>query len=240
MRSRFLSISLSLAIVFSANAQASWFHRHTPVQINWREGAHAAEHFIDSATPVGSAGCTAYAIGPHALLTAQHCDASIDEATGAPNNQPIHFYVDAKGRPKFDSNVPTPYAITGKMLDGSDHMILIVSGPAFTDFLKYDVAAPVRGEHVIIWGNPRGIRDQYREGTVSGSIPEMDVPYQTTTQLCWLVDMNTHPGDSGSPVLDAKDGHLIGIVTYGIEGGRFAGIFELHFTTQQIASALAQ
>lgn len=188
--------------------------------------AHRAMHWIVTRDVKQGAGCTATAIAPHALLTAEHCN--LKDSPGA------KLFLD-RAAPLYDE--ATQYRITGKLFDGSDHMILLVSGPAFTDVLPYNPEDPQQAENVVWWGNPGGTPDQLREGYVMGNEPA-PVPEQNYAQRMWIVDAVAIPGDSGSAVIDAEDGRIVGIVTYGISG-QFMGMFELHFTAGQIAQAQA-
>lgn len=187
--------------------------------------AHRAMHWIVTRDLKDAKGCTATAIAPHALLTAEHCD--LKDSPGA------KLFIDT-GDPMYSE--ATQYRITAKIFDGSDHMILLVSGPAFNAVLPYELEEPQQAEDVIWWGNPAGIPDQLREGYVMGQMPGVP-PFQKAAQRMWLVGAPAIPGDSGSAVIDANTGHLVGVVTYAINGGELMGMFELHFTPGQIAQA---
>src|SRR6185437_16536017 len=101
-----------------------------------------------------------------------------------------------------------------------------------------EFAAPQQGENILWWGNPGGIRDQLREGYVMGVQPA-PVPEQQYQQPMWMVDAPAIPGDSGSAVLDANTGAIVGVVTYGINDGEFMGFFPMHFSAAQMAAAEA-
>lgn len=190
---------------------------------------HAARHWIVMENASEAAGCTAYAIGPHALLTAEHCKVDDD-------GSPVLLFVDPPDRPEYVRARGPWRFIYAREFDGSDHMILLVSGPAFKDVMPYTVAAPRPGERVFTWGDPDGLQDQYREGYIMGVTPEA-VPFRDKPQPCWLVDMPVAGGDSGSAVFDADTGDIVGLVTYGVNGGMFSGVFDLHFSPAQIALA---
>ena len=216
------TLSVLLLLTFCANLWGSV----PEAAVRWA-AAHRAMHWIVTETLKDGAGCTATAIAPHALLTAEHCD--LKDAPGA------KLFID-RDVPKYAE--ATQYRITGKIYDGSDHMILLVSGPSFNDTIKYAPQDPEQSENVLWWGNPGGIHDQLREGYVMGQMPE-PAPSQKELQRLWLVAAPAIPGDSGSAVIDATDGHLVGVVTYSINDGEFMGMFELHFTAGQIATAEA-
>src|SRR5208282_3699593 len=106
-------------------------------------------------------------------------------------------------------------------------------------FVKYDPAnyKPLsRTERYYLWGNPGMMPDQYREGYVSGFItpPEGD-DVMVSSQITMLSGPVVG-GDSGSGVF-AEDGRLVGVLTWGIEDGLFAGIYPLAFTSEQVAQA---
>lgn len=228
--SRLLSVLL-LLISFAP----AW--GHAPVVSPAVVPAHKAEHWIVTEDDQDAGGCTATAIAPHALLTAEHCDLKPFDEDGLPRDgSPVKLFVDRTGKPNYFEW--TPYQIVGKLYDGSDHMILLVSGPAFKNIMPYGAPmAPYQGEHILWWGNPAGIRDQLREGYIMGSQQDQPVPFQKQGQQMWMADAPAIPGDSGSAIIDATDGHLVGIVTYGINDGEFVGFFTLHFTPGQLAVA---
>ena len=191
---------------------------------------HRAEHWIVIENDKDAGGCTATAIGPHALLTAQHCLVADEDLDGSP----IKLFVDWDGKPPYMNF--TPYTIMRVELDGSDHAILLLSGPRFKDVAPYATETPLQSMSVIFWGNPAGVRDQLREGYVMGSAAQ-PVPEQKAAQQMWYLATPCVGGDSGSAVLDVDTGAIVGLVTYGVNGGEFAGIFALHFTSDQIVKA---
>jgi hypothetical protein len=195
---------------------------------------HRSTHWIIMVVTDGdgdkhAGGCTATAIGPHTLLTAEHCyfpgetlyiDSSIDD---------VKIGVSKAYHP----------AISDFTFDHEDHMLIDVPGAHFTTYVPLkNFRDPRQGEHFYFYGNPSGIQDQYREGYITGQInmkPEdVDVDASGTMYLA------TGPvvgGDSGSS-LYALDGTLIGIVTFGVENGAFIGIFPIRFSASQIAASL--
>lgn len=175
-------------------------------------------HWIVMVTPEEKAGCTANAIGPHALLTAQHCD-----LPGAV----LHI-----------DGLPFDFPVVEKEYDGHDHMILIVGGVTFKDRIGYNVQPPSMGEHVHLWGNPRGIRDQYREGLYAGQMELQGDDVLVKDAPVDMFVMSIQPGDSGSAILN-DDGQIVGIVTYGVFGGMFGGSYRLQFSKDQIKRARA-
>ena len=123
-------------------------------------------------------------------------------------------------------------------------MLLVLPGVTFKFFVPYyadKVRVAQQGEHVYLWGNPGLMMNQYREGYVSGTMnfgPQTSVSEEISASGNF--SMMTVPiigGDSGSSVYSAVDGQLIGITTWGINGGMFLGSYPLQFTQEQIDQA---
>jgi hypothetical protein len=164
--------------------------------------------------------CTSSAIGPHALLTASHCDSSA-------------------GSIKVDESFSIN--ILGRITDNKDHIIYLVDGPPFKvtmgEFYSpstYDM--PREGEGVFFYGDgggmfPPQLRKGYRmdhlefgKDTTPPGMPSGDL---------FLFDMVAITGDSGSAVYSEKTGRLIAVVTFGLFD-HFAGSYALQFTQEQI------
>jgi hypothetical protein len=205
---RILSLFFVLCLVLNCSAYDAFsgLKRHQ----------HDAMHWIVMVTPDQKAGCTANVIGPHALLTAQHCDL-------------------AGATVRLDGS-KEDHQIVEKEYDGHDHMILIVDGVYFDDKIDYHPHQVTQGQQVYFWGNPQGIHDQYREGIATGMVAfDGDELVHDGTPV-QLFMMDTQPGDSGSAIFNT-DGDLVGIVTYGVFDGMFAGSYSLNFSKQQIQRA---
>ena len=169
--------------------------------------------------------CTSSAIGPHALLTATHCDVgettlSVDRETGNRH-------------------------VLGRVADGQDHTILFVDGPAFQDTMGklYDPDSyhmDKEGDDVFMFGDGGGMYPpQYRKGYRMDSVVfepgEVDerMPANSTV---YLFDMPIVGGDSGSAIYD-RHGKLVTLVTYGIEDGKYCGAYAMAVTEAQIKLA---
>lgn len=175
--------------------------------------------------------CSATAIGPHALLTADHCDEGNTE-----------LFVDS--RPNDDK--PFKVHILGRILDNEDHLILLVDGPEFQDttarFYNVKKTDTKIGEQVFAYGDGEGLfppelRKGYRMGYLM--IPpdaELGPTMPKYDRKVYLYDLNIIPGDSGSAVYSESDGRLVAVTTYSISG-RFMGAYALRFTAQQIKQA---
>lgn len=115
----------------------------TPVQ-----KAHAATLHIAQATATGGDLCSATAIGPHALLTASHCEMPDDELLIQ------------------EGSIDTQ--IVGRLRDGSDHTIYLVTATFENYALVNQSDRLEQSEEVFLFGNPGDWHDIYRRGYVAG------------------------------------------------------------------------
>lgn len=140
--------------------------------------------------PVGL--CTATAIGPHALLTASHCNK--DEKLTK-----IHLDV-----------VLNDFHIQKTLTDDRDHDIYLVDAQ-FTNYIDYKVRPAKLGEHVHLYGHGEGDYPSHRQ---DGKMIRFDDPSDIDQrQGIVAFDMTVIPGDSGSAVL-ADDGSIVALTTY--------------------------
>lgn len=221
------------AVLFLPSAVAISHRKLTAIQQN----QHRAMHEIvmlqrdENGEVVDGGLCTAYAVGPHTLLTAEHCNAKTDRV-----------YIDPISRADVKADKAPSYEITARVFDNEDHMLLDIKGDNFKDeiYLSPNVRLPEQGERTYTWGNPAGIRDQYREGIVAGSEPYQftDGDVNAVGPTMYIVQTVAIGGDSGSAVFSATDGAVIGIVTYGFNNGTMMGMFPIKFSGAQIEKAL--
>jgi hypothetical protein len=171
---------------------------------------------VDSEHPMGY--CTGTVIGPHAILSAAHCN---------------------KGSGVQLDSVPHTYTITKTLKDGRDHIIFLVDGPAFYNIEPYEARYPIVGEKVDIYGDGgREYPAVHKTGIVLDEYNPSEVD-AASGFFCYSV--SSIPGDSGSAVYGA-DGKIVGVVTYGIRDGAFferthMGAFAMNFTPEQIKEA---
>lgn len=164
--------------------------------------------------------CTATAIGPHALLTAAHCDSY---------NDVTDVNIDLSLR---------KYKVMAEVDDKRDHIILYVDGPAFTNILELKTRNAKAGEKIYIYGDGEGEYPPRRlDGVVLPSRDPSDV--DAGSEIMYSTLQVIH-GDSGSAVF-AEDGSVVAIVTFlhnGDKGDlvRCVG-FALNFTPEQIQAA---
>ncbi len=155
--------------------------------------------------------CSATQVGPHALLTAGHCEVNSNE---------IFIYPDKKAT-KILATIP----------DGNDHVIYIVD-KTFSDYSPIEERALIPQEPVHMWGNPLHENDAWRDGFFREitTVPDFigDTPVNEFILPCY-------GGDSGAAIFDAS-GHIVSVVTGGlgiVEDSPF-----LSFTPAQIKVAL--
>lgn len=192
--------------------------------------------FTDEQGEQRGALCTAYAVGPHTLMTAQHCD--VGSAT---------VFVDPISREAVKQHQSPEYQIVDKEFDHEDHMLLDLKGANFKatiearGYVKDGVRLPKQGERIHWWGNPGGQRDQYREGVVMGAaawnVEDSPENEKIDGPVVYFVEAPAIGGDSGSAVF-GEDGHVVGIVTFSLAGGHVMGMFPVQFSPEQIQNAL--
>lgn len=139
--------------------------------------------------------CTGTAIGPHALLTAQHCD---EEGIRI-----IHM----------DYSVREYHILVG-MIDGRDHAIYILDGPAFKNYVNVQQRVTKMGESVTSYGTGG---DDFPPHTYQGTViacsnggDQSDVDALDDTAC---LSIEAIPGDSGSAVY-GNDGAIVALLTY--------------------------
>jgi hypothetical protein len=185
-----------------------------PFRLDDQEGR--AYHHIRQHTALEDDSCSAAAIGPHALLTATHCELGSD-------------VVNVDGQ---------DYLIVQKIRDGRDHTIYVLDAvwdnprPLFTTILPIAERDFVKGERVRGWGWPEGRPEMiYREGY-----------FLHPAQDSYLVAIHggefaypSFSGDSGGAVID-DSGAIITVVSLGNNAASMVG-FVLNFTPDQLAQA---
>lgn len=145
----------------------------------------------------GEGQCTATAVGPHALLTALHCDEKDLTAVT----------LDLSMR-KFH--------LLSKTLDGRDHVIYIIDGEALQNFVPLQPGVHPAGtfERIYIYGSGGGAYPpQYKSGTRTTAITDVSEIDQADGLQFYSIPVI--PGDSGSAIY-GEDGRIIGVVTYKI------------------------
>jgi hypothetical protein len=184
-----------------------------------RQTQHKAMHFIVFKGE-DTAFCTATAVSPHVLLTAAHCDES--------NTQ---IYIDQK---KGALNKPSE--VSAVYLDHHDHLLLVLPNENFKAFIHYSSEGTTQGAHVFFYGNPNGITDIYREGYIAGQETAEDKKIRVDAPV-YLMAAPTVQGDSGAAIFDVTTGNIVGVITYAVDDGQFAGFYALDFSQSQLHAA---
>jgi hypothetical protein len=189
--------------------------------------AHLTTHTIAMDTVLDGNKCSATAVGPHALLTASHCELPTDR-----------IFVDTNKA-----------MIGGVIRDGKDHTIYLVD-MTFKNYAPLGPSEFSQGDQIFIFGNPGDGVDLFRNGYVSGFRVYGDSQEPGKGKEV-LFDMNGFHGDSGAGIFNT-DGEIISVVSFGHiqqEGEKakkdhewsfvMMGGFPLTFTPAQIATAKA-
>jgi len=157
--------------------------------------------------------CSATVVGPHAILTAQHCF--------------------------FDSNLTRldsekdPIRIIAAILDGNDHVIYLVDR-SFKTWASINERPLVPNESVHIWGAPGHNSDVYRSGYFVGYSTEKQLDPDLKVQFEKFI-LPTFGGDSGSGVFD-ENGSIIAVTSFGDKSAEGLDV-PLAFTPDQLDTA---
>lgn len=175
-------------------------------------------HLLFLPTEDGTAVCTGTVIGPHAILTAEHCS-------------PEKIV-------RFDYAVET-YNVLYLMKDDREHIIFLVDGPPFTEIQPYITRAPVVGESTYLYGF--GKRVYPATAKLGIVLNEYDPSEVDLREGLFYVSNPVLQGDSGSAVY-GQDGYILGVVTYRLTDGlpdliSHGGVFRLAFTPKQVEVA---
>jgi hypothetical protein len=157
--------------------------------------------------------CTATAIGPHALLTAEHCNDGLTPSTKVRIDTSTHIY-----------------NLLGVTADDRDHVIYLLDGPAFQNITSVVARSPRPGENVFMVGcGQHEYPCEVKRGKILDEYNPSDVD---AAAGIFYFSCAVVPGDSGAAVY-GEDGEIVGIVTYQIVPGEGAG-FVLAFSQRQL------
>lgn len=128
-------------------------------------------HYIE---PNNGGRCSSTAIGPHALLTAEHCD---DANADTMKIDGVEVHID------------------GRVKDGEDHIIYLYDHVKFdhwSEVVPFDFNVPL---NVYMWGDASGYTGLFRRGTISNI-------FNYQGEVLVLIDLNVYYGDSGSALFN--------------------------------------
>ena len=191
--------------------------------------AHASAHFIEFDTILAHSKCSATAVGPHALLSATHCELGTDEL-------------------ELDGYT---VAIGAKIRDGMDHTIFILPKTDFAGYAVINQTLPEQGDDIFYFGGPDKMTDWFRRGYVVG-VTKPDELFSTPDDPTVITyDSNGYMGDSGAGIFNTR-GEVESVVTSGIVfhvpdaetrpnpdmlTAKFMNAVAMKFTSAQIAEA---
>ena len=197
--------------------------RHVNPPVSQMTPQQRASHMIQYLSEDGKskALCSGTAIGPHALLTAAHCndgrnDSKSDTILIALSSHRFHIL-----------------GVTG---DDRDHEIYLIDGPAFTNIAPFSTAGLTPGEHVQYYGFGEGI---YPSTMRQGHVRVQDDPSDLDALAkLYTFDFEAIHGDSGSAVFD-DHGNIVGIASYVLDwyGNECMGAFALNFAPAKVLIA---
>ena len=198
----------------------------TPTQ----KKAEKATHRISEKSIAGKAACSATSVGPHALLTASHCE--IPTWT---------IYVDG-----------TAATIDGLTRDDFDHTIYVLKDITFDDYVAIDTTPFAVGDDVFMFGNPGQLTGLFRKGYVTSyRLPSLSEALSAALSGAELpppvvfFDFTGWHGDSGAAVFNSK-GAVQGVVSFSftqsisgepLDAMRLMGGYPLAFSPAAIKQA---
>lgn len=157
--------------------------------------------------------CTATAIGPHAILTALHCNPRVSFGT---------IMLDLS---------PYEYTVIAFSTDGHEHLIMLLDGPAFTYYAKVNTAVPVPGEKVEFFGFPKADYPSHHLVGKALSCDNEDYSDLDRDMKASCFDIYAIEGDSGSAVWDTKH-RIVSVLSYSDPDDNHAIGFPLFFSQQ--------
>ncbi len=221
----FLTVALVAAVLFfPTDRERPRAHPHitAPSQVTKEQ---KAAHFL-SVKDADHAGlgksldvCSGTAVGPHALLTGEHCLADGDATLLA-----------------LDYATET-HNILAVAADGRDHVLLLLDGTAFKNIEPMVFAPAVLNETLTFYGVGGGV---YPPQPKYGRVAECEDPSDMDISagiIC--AHMPLIPGDSGAAVYNTK-GQIVSLNTYSVTDAPYTCInFALNFTEEQLIQAAA-
>jgi V8-like Glu-specific endopeptidase len=157
--------------------------------------------------------CSGTVVGPHAILTAQHCfmDSNL-------------IRLDAE---------KDPIKIVAAIIDGNDHVIYLVDR-TFKTWASINERTLIANESVHVWGSPGDNTDVYRSGYFVKYSTMKDLDPALTVQFENFI-LPTFGGDSGSGVFD-ENGSIVAVTSMGDKSADSLDV-PLAFTQDQLDTA---
>jgi hypothetical protein len=196
-------------------------HTNKPVaEMTLQQRASHMIRYLDD-KGAGRGLCTGTAIGPHAILTAEHCN----DGTGSDKSTQIEIdYSTHK------------YRIMHSIVDDRDHEIYLIDGPPLKNIVAVNLGDLHTGQHIQYYGFGQGVYPStLRQGRVRATDDPSDVD---ATAKLYLFDFPAIHGDSGSAIYD-DSGNIVGLVSYVLPwyGRKVMGAFALNFDSAQFCVA---
>lgn len=177
---------------------------HRTVQLTPERAATHSIRYFDHGKIDGE--CTGTAIGPHALLTAGHCNE---------DGSDVFIQLDYSFR---------YYRILAIVTDGRDHDIYILDGPAFKNIVKVHTREARVGEPVVCYGTGNSDFPPHtyvgRETSDNNGRDQSDVSAHDRTHQ---FSIDAIPGDSGAAIYGA-DGSIVALVSWQRDNEEITGI----------------
>lgn len=190
----FLAAAISAGVMVH-NVHKAVKHSIGPVN-EQRKESHIVLFLDEDESPTSF--CTSTAVGPHALLTAEHCNPRMEQKT---------LRIDLSTR---------KYHILAYAADNRDHIILLLDGPAFLNYSKITTAAPVLGEKVTFYGfGGKDFPSHIRSGSVI-SCGTFDISDVDAAQGVVCMKLKAIPGDSGSAIYNSLN-QIVALTTYAFD-----------------------
>lgn len=210
----FETIGFTFAAAVLAFVAATPVH-NAPAHNAMYERAQATTHVLQEVDIVmGETKCSATAVGPHALLTASHCEHPFDLIT-----------VDTE----------TMQIVVHPMRDNLDHTIYIVD-KSFSVWAKIAAEPPQQGDEFFYFGNPGVYKRYMRKGYIAG----FDLTSLNINQIA--LDVNGYYGDSGAALFN-ENGEIVSIFSQlqtqhdELNAAKFCYAWPFNFSSAQLDRA---
>ncbi len=162
--------------------------------------------------------CTATSVGPHALLTAEHC---------LKNGDATQLVID------YTLETHSILAVAG---DGRDHVLLLIDGSPLRNIEPINAGTAQLNDVLTIYGDGGALYPpipKYGRAVDCQDPSDIDVDAGI---LCTTIPVIG--GDSGSAIYNSK-GEIVGLTTYAVAEAPYTNIdFALNFTSKEISQAV--